>query len=100
MWAPVAGVLAVAGILLLGAPDRQKQPTGPQGGVSLRMSSIEDDGTIHLIIDDPAPVVHRVAVSSRSDDFDQAQVFEVRGSTWVDPMPEPEVGEVFFYRVD
>ena len=100
MWAPAAGVVAVAGILFLSVPEWQHLPSQAGDGLLLHVSSIEDDGGIRMTIGGSAPAVRRVAVSSRSDDFGEAHVFEVQGSDWLDPMPEPAAGQAFFYRVD
>ena len=100
MWAPGVGVLAVAGILSFSVPEQPQAPVQVEDGVLVRMSSVGDDGGVRLTIVGSVPAVRRVAVSSRSDDFGQARVFEANGPNWRDPMPAPGVGEAFFYRVD
>jgi hypothetical protein len=101
--APVAAILAMAGFLLLSAPVRETRLPGSTGREPypvLSVSSIEDGADVIFAIDNGDYELFRVAVSSRSSDFREAQVFEVRGRTWVDRTPSPDRGQVLFYRVD
>ena len=101
--APVAGVLAMAGFLLLTGPAREaglSSPGLPVGYPELSVSSVEDAGGVVFAINDGDQEIYRLAVSSRSSDFEEAQVFEVQGGTWLDPTPAPRPGQVLYYRVD
>ena len=101
--APVAGVLAMAGFLLLIGPAREaglSSPGLPVGYPELSVSSVEDAGGVVFAINDGDQEIYRLAVSSRSSDFEEAQVFEVQGGTWLDPTPAPRPGQVLYYRVD
>jgi len=101
--APVAGVLAMAGFLLLTGPAREAGFSGsglPEAYPALSVSSVEDAGSVIFAINDGDQEVYRLAVSSRSSDFEEAQVFEVQGGTWLDPAPAPRPGQVLYYRVD
>jgi hypothetical protein len=101
--APVAGVLAMAGFLLLIGPAREAGFSGPElpeAYPALSVSSVEDAGGVVFAINDGDHEIYRLAVSSRSSDFEEAQVFEVQGGTWLDPTPAPRPGQVLYYRVD
>jgi hypothetical protein len=99
--APVAGVLAMAGLLLLTGPAGEIGTGGAAPAYpALSVSSVEDTGSVVFAIDDGRDEVYRVAVSSRSSDFHEARVYEVQGGRWLDPTPAPGPGQVYYYRVD
>ncbi len=93
----------MAGFLLLSGPAGDRGPSGPaltESYPALSVSSVEDAGGVVFSIDDGDREVFRLAVSSRSSDFEEAQVFEVQGGTWIDRTPAPRPGHVLYYRVD
>ncbi|MFQ5718073.1 MAG: anti-sigma factor family protein [Acidobacteriota bacterium] len=105
-WAPAAGVLAVAGLLLMGWGGDHRRVAGDTVArlaadqITLHLSSMKDGHSARLTVAGPVTGVRRVAVSSVSSDFNGARVFEFDGRSWTDPMPEPPAGAAFFYRVD
>ncbi|MFQ5767971.1 MAG: anti-sigma factor family protein, partial [Acidobacteriota bacterium] len=102
---PVAGMLAMAGFLLLSGSfhdggRRIDQAKGQMAEATLWMSPSEDASAVILTIENPGTEPHLVAVSSRSDDFRQARTFKIEGGKGLDPIPTPAPGEVYFYRID
>jgi len=101
---PLAGVVLMAGVLLIGGgrqvPSGTAPITGGEDGTTIHMSSLEDASAALLTIHDGPAAVHRVAVSFQGPKFTDARIFEVTGERWIDPTPDPAPGQVIFYRVD
>jgi hypothetical protein len=103
--APLAGVLMMAGLLVLGGgrsnvPVMPVLAAGEAHVTTIKMSPLEDATDAMLSIQNGPDAIHQVAVSSHDPLFANAQVFQVVGDRWIDPTPGPEAGQVIFYRVD
>ena len=101
---PLAGVVLMAAVLLIGGgrqvPSGTAPITGDENLTMIHMSSLEDASAALLTIHDGPAAVHRVAVSFQGPKFTNARIFEVTGERWIDPTPDPAPGQVIFYRVD
>jgi len=102
--APLAGVLAMAAVLLSGGgrqvPTGVVPAMGADDGKIIYMSPLEDVSAALLTIKNGPGMEHRVAVSSQGPEFAHARIYTVTGDRWIDPTPAPPPGQVIFYRVD